>query len=107
MQHKGWAEEQIRAAIRHTTEGVRDVLAYVAAHPRCTSRGIAEELGLTSARSVGPTLNALTRTAEELGVHSRGEVRWFFEWPGKVDGWEQYDFPDWVRDVVKDELGVR
>ncbi len=64
QQHKGWSEEQIRKAIRRTTPGVRDVLAYVAAHPGCLSSDIA-------------------------------------------DGWDRYDFPDWVRSVVHDELGVR
>ena len=103
--HKGWSEAQIREAIRRTTDGVRAILGFVAAHPRCTSADIADGLGLKSPRSVGPTLNALSRTAEEMGVFPRGEVRWFFEWHGKADGWEQYDFPEWVRQIVLDELG--
>ena len=108
QQHKGWSEEQIREAIRRTTPGVRDVLAYVAAHPGCLSSDIADELKLKSHRSVGPTLNGLTRTAKEMGAtDADGNVRWFFEWPGKVNGWDRYDFPDWVRRVVQDELGVR
>ena len=107
QRHKGWSGPEIREAIRRTTPGVRDILAYVAAHPGCTSRDIAEELGLKSHRSVGPMLNGLTRTAEAIGVDDDGTVRWFFEWPGKVDGWDRYDFPVWVRAIVQDELGIR
>ena len=105
--HKGWTEEQIREAIRRTSPRVRDVLAFVAAHPECTSADIAVGLGLKSHRSVGPTLNGLTRTAREMGVSDGGTVRWFFEWPGKTDGWDRYDFPAWVRAIVQEELGAQ
>jgi len=105
QKHKGWNEAQIRQAIRQTTPGVRDILAFVASNPGCITSDISNELGLKSHRSVGPTLNALTQTAIEIGATDEGEARWFFEYPGRVNGRERYDFPDWVRRIVQDELG--
>lgn len=66
---------------------------------------MASDLGLKSERSVGPTLNGLTAAARDAGVNDAGTVRWPFEYPGKVGGYERYDMPNWVREVVQDVLG--
>ena len=68
MAHKGWTEESLRRVLPHTSSGVKSILVYVATHPRCTTRDMARDLHLKSERSVGPTLNNLSRTSIELGV---------------------------------------
>ena len=45
--------------------------------------------------------------AREAGVHDNGTLRWPFEYRAKTDGYERYDMPDWVRDIVIDVLGRR
>ena len=105
MAHKGWTEESLRRVLPHTSSGVKSILVYVATHPRCTTRDMARDLHLKSERSVGPTLNNLSRTSIELGVFPAGRPRWPFQYGTKTDGYERYDMPAWVRHVVLDVLG--
>ena len=61
--------------------------------------------GWKSERSVGPTLNALTRVACAHGVDDRGKVRWPFEYGRPRGDNAVYDMPEWVRGVVLYVLG--
>ncbi len=103
--HKGWTEAELRRVLPATSEKVQAILSYIATHPKCTTADMAADLGLKSERSVGPTLNSLTKTAREFGVNDNGTVRWPFEYRGKKDGYEMYDMPAWIRAVVLEVLG--
>ena len=103
--HKGWTEADLRRVLPTTSVGVQGIVRFIATHPGCTSKQMAAALPLKSKRSVGPTLNGLTRAAREFGVLDAGEARWPFEYQGKQDGHDRYDMPPWVRAVVLDVLG--
>lgn len=104
--HNGWTEKSLREGLRLAPPRAQDILRYIAAHPRCTSAEIADDLALTGARSVGPTLNQLTKAVEHLEVRDAdGKFRWPLEFPGKRGTYWLYDMPPAVRSVVFDVLG--
>lgn len=103
--HKGWTEADLRRVLPHTSAGVQAIVRYIAIHPGCTTSDMAADLPLKSERSVGPTLNNLTRAARAHGVNDRGKVRWPFEYGRPRGNYEAYDMPAWVRSVVLEVLG--
>ncbi len=104
--YNGWSEPALREALGLTPAGAQDVLRYIASHPRCTSAEIADDLGLKSARSVGPTLTGFTRASEHLQIKDTdGQFHWPLDFPGKRGTYWLYDMPASVRAVVLDVLG--
>ena len=104
--YKGWMEPELREALLLAPHRAQDILRYIGKHPRCTSAEIADDLGLKSARSVGPILTGLTRAAEHLQISDTdGQFRWPLEFPGKRGTYWLYDMPAPVRRVVLDVLG--
>lgn len=105
--HKGWTEPLLREALHLAGPRAQDILRYIAAHPRCTSVEIAEDLGLKSERSVGPILHhQFTSTVDHLGVKDTdGKFRWPLDFPGKRGNYDLYDMKPQVRAVVFDVLG--
>jgi hypothetical protein len=104
--HKGWTEPQLRKGLLLAPPRAQDILRYIAAHSPCTSAEIASDLGLKSARSVGPTLHQFTRAVEHLNVRDTdGQFHWPLDFPGKRGNYELYDMKPQVRAVVFDVLG--
>lgn len=83
--YKGWTEPALREALGLTPDGAQDILRYIAGHPRCTSAEIADDLGLKSARSMGPTLTGRTRASEHLQIKDiDGQFHWPLDFPGSA-----------------------